>query len=90
MDSRFHPDSYGYRPEKLALDAVGQARQRYWRYDWVIDLDIKAFFRQSLFGVLQFDLVASIGRKSCAPIYADDFHIQTVAVYANDYVVVGI
>jgi hypothetical protein len=44
----------------------------------------------SLLGVLQFDLVASIGRKSCAPIHADDFHIQTVAVYANDYVVVGV
>src|SRR6266849_3442205 len=44
VDSRFHADSYGYRPGKSALDAVGQARQRCWRYDWVIDLDIKAFF----------------------------------------------
>src|SRR6202451_2883828 len=31
-------------PGKPALDAVGQARQRCWRYDWVIDLDIKGFF----------------------------------------------
>ena len=37
-------DSYGYRPGKSALDAVGVARQRCWRYDWVLDLDIKAFF----------------------------------------------
>jgi len=44
VDARFHVDSYGYRPGKSALDAVGQARQRCWRYDWVIDLDIKAFF----------------------------------------------
>ena len=44
VDSRFHADSYGYRPGKSALDAVGQARQRCWRYDWVLDLDIKAFF----------------------------------------------
>ena len=44
VDSRFHADSYGYRPGKSALDAVGQARQRCWRYDWVIDLDITAFF----------------------------------------------
>jgi RNA-directed DNA polymerase len=40
----FHPDSYGYRPGKSALDAVGMCRQRCWRADWVIDLDIKAFF----------------------------------------------
>ena len=44
VDPHFHPDSYGYRPGKSALDAVGQARQRCWRYDWVIDLDIKGFF----------------------------------------------
>ena len=44
VDSLFHPDSYGYRPGKSALDAVGQARQRCWRSDWIIDLDIKGFF----------------------------------------------
>src|SRR5215831_18142372 len=44
VDPLFHPDSYGYRPRKSALDAVGQARQRCWRYDWIIDLDIKGFF----------------------------------------------
>jgi RNA-directed DNA polymerase len=40
----FHPDSYGYRPAKSALDAVGTCRERCWRYDWVIDLDIQKFF----------------------------------------------
>ena len=40
----FHPDSYGYRPGRSALDAVGKARERCWRFDWVIDLDIKSFF----------------------------------------------
>jgi RNA-directed DNA polymerase len=40
----FHPDSYGYRPKKSALDAVGACRQRCWRSDWVIDMDIRAFF----------------------------------------------
>jgi group II intron reverse transcriptase/maturase len=44
VDSVFHPDSYAYRRGKSALDAVGMARQRCWRADWVIDLDIKAFF----------------------------------------------
>ena len=44
IDPLFHPDSYGYRPGKSALDAVGQARQRCWRFGWVVDLDIKGFF----------------------------------------------
>lgn len=44
VEPEFHPDSYGYRPGRSALDAVGKARERCWRYDWVIDLDIKAFF----------------------------------------------
>lgn len=40
----FDDDSYGYRPGKSALDAVGVTRQRCWKKDWVIDLDIKGFF----------------------------------------------
>ena len=40
----FHPDSYGYRPGRSALDAVGRCRERCWKNDWVIDLDIRAFF----------------------------------------------
>jgi RNA-directed DNA polymerase len=40
----FHSDSYGYRPGKSALDAVDRARKRCWRYDWVIDLDVRKFF----------------------------------------------
>jgi RNA-directed DNA polymerase len=44
VEPHFHPDSYGYRPGKSALDAVGITRKRCWRQDWVIDLDIKGFF----------------------------------------------
>ena len=44
VEPRFHPNSYGYRPGKSALDAVDKARQRCWRRDWILDLDIKAFF----------------------------------------------
>src|SRR6202007_1349683 len=43
-ERHFHSDSYGYRLGKSALEAVGVARQRCWRYDWVLDLDIRAFF----------------------------------------------
>lgn len=44
VEPKFHADSYGYRPGKSALDAVGVARERCWRQDWCIDLDIKGFF----------------------------------------------
>ncbi len=44
VEPHFHPDSYGYRPGKSALDAVGVTRKRCWRKDWIIDLDIKGFF----------------------------------------------
>jgi RNA-directed DNA polymerase len=44
LEPLFHPDSYGYRPFKSAHDALGKARERCWRNDWVLDLDIKGFF----------------------------------------------
>ena len=44
LEPVFHADSYGYRPRRSAIDAVARARQRCWRYDWVLDIDIKAFF----------------------------------------------
>lgn len=44
VEKVFHPDSYGYRPGRSALDAVAVARRRCWELDWVIDLDIRAFF----------------------------------------------
>ena len=44
LERVFHPDSYGYRPGKSAHEALVQARQRCWRNDWVVDLDIKGFF----------------------------------------------
>ncbi|MBV9596575.1 MAG: hypothetical protein JOZ87_06895 [Chloroflexi bacterium] len=47
VEPRFHPDSYGYRPGRSALQAVGVCRERCWRRDWVIDLDIRAFLEPS-------------------------------------------
>jgi RNA-directed DNA polymerase len=44
VDPIFHPDSYGYRPGKAALNAVSKCRERCWKKDWVIDLDVQKFF----------------------------------------------
>ena len=40
----FHDDSYGYRRERGALDAVAKCRERCWERDWVVDLDVRKFF----------------------------------------------
>jgi group II intron reverse transcriptase/maturase len=44
LDPIFLADSYGYRPGKSALDAVGVTRKRCWKYDWVLEFDIKGLF----------------------------------------------
>src|SRR5258707_6102423 len=44
LDAVFLTDSYGYRPRKSALDAVGVTRERCWKYDWVLEFDIKGLF----------------------------------------------
>ena len=44
VEKVFHEDSYGYRPGRSALDAVAVCRERCWKLDWILDLDIKSFF----------------------------------------------
>jgi group II intron reverse transcriptase/maturase len=44
VEPRFHQDSYGYRPGRAPHDALAVCRQRCWRYDWAIDLDVQKFF----------------------------------------------
>jgi RNA-directed DNA polymerase len=44
LEPIFLQDSYGYRPGKSALDAVGVTRERCWKYDWVLEFDIKGLF----------------------------------------------
>jgi Reverse transcriptase (RNA-dependent DNA polymerase) len=46
LEPLFHPDSYGYRPGKSALQAVGVTRQRCWESPWVIEFDIQKAFDQ--------------------------------------------
>lgn len=58
VEPMFHDDSYGYRPGKSALDAVGRARERCWKFNWVLDLDVKQFF-----DTLNHDLVMRAVRK---------------------------
>ena len=56
----FHEDSYGYRPGRSAHDAIEVMRRRCWRYDWVVEFDIKG-----LFDHLDHDLLLRALRKHC-------------------------
>ena len=40
LEQLFHPDSYGYRPNKSAADAVAVTRERCWKHDWCVEFDI--------------------------------------------------
>lgn len=44
LEPLFHPDSYGYRPNKSADQAVAVTRERCWEYDWVVEFDIRRAF----------------------------------------------
>ena len=44
LEGLFHQDSYGYRPNKSAIDAVAVTRQRCWKYDWCVEFDIRRAF----------------------------------------------
>ena len=58
VEAIFLPDSYGYRPRKSALDAIGVTRQRCWKHDYVLEFDI-----QGLFDNLPHDLLMKAVRK---------------------------
>lgn len=58
VEKHFYPDSYGYRPNRSALDAVGVTRQRCWKHNWVLEFDIKG-----LFDNLDHDLLMKAVRK---------------------------
>jgi RNA-directed DNA polymerase len=44
LDPLFDEDSYGYRPGRSAIDAVRVTRERCWRFDWVLEFDVKGAF----------------------------------------------
>ena len=59
-EPKFHQDSYGYRAGKSAHQAVGVCRQRCWKYDWLIDLDVQKFFDE-----VPWDLVVKAVQAAC-------------------------
>jgi RNA-directed DNA polymerase len=63
VEPMFHPDSYGYRPGRSALDAVGVCRQRCWTVPWVVDLDIQGFFDT----VPHEPILAAVGKHTDKP-----------------------
>jgi RNA-directed DNA polymerase len=60
LEPVFHQDSYGYRPGRSAHDAIALVRQRCWKYDWVVEFDIRKFFDS-----IDHELLARALRKHC-------------------------
>lgn len=60
LEPIFDPDSYGYRPNRSAHDAVAITRKRCWRYDWVVEFDIRG-----LFDNIRHDLLMKALRRHC-------------------------
>lgn len=65
LEPVFHDDSFGYRPGRSAHDAVAAARQRCWRFDWVLDLDIKGFLDVASYYTFRFFERVEEVRSSC-------------------------
>ncbi len=82
----FHPNSYGYRHNRSALDALGVTRQRCWKRAWVLDMDIKGFFDNIDHELLMLAvkkhvtdkwMILYIERWLKAPIQYRDGHLET-------------
>ena len=65
LEKHFHPNSFGYRPGKSALDAVGVARQRCWRHPFVLDLDIRAYLDVASYCTFSFFERVEEARSNC-------------------------
>lgn len=61
LEPVFDRDSFGYRPGRSALDAVALVRRRSWKYDWVVEFDIKG-----LFDNIDHELLLRAVRKHCS------------------------
>ncbi|MBI1746736.1 MAG: group II intron reverse transcriptase/maturase [Acidobacteria bacterium] len=61
LEPHFHANSYGYRPNKSAHDAIEVTRHRCWRYDWVVEFDIRG-----LFDNIDHELLLRALRKHCS------------------------
>lgn len=59
IDPVFHPDSYGYRPGKSAKQAIAVTKTRCWRYDWVVEFDIKTALDRTSYCPLIHEVVAN-------------------------------
>jgi RNA-directed DNA polymerase len=75
----FLPDSFGYRPGKSALDAIGVTRRRCWEFDWILEFDIKG-----LFDNIRHDLLSKAVTSSYRLPLGDSVHRKMVSSAHSD------
>ena len=69
VEPHFLDDSYGYRPNKSALDAIDVTRKRCWRYDWLVEFDIKGLFDNIPHALLMKAVEKTYSRKMDYPVH---------------------
>lgn len=65
FEAIFSPNSYGYRPNKNAHQALESVRNNCRKTDWVIDLDIKGFFDNIDHGKLMLAIEKHVSEQWC-------------------------
>jgi RNA-directed DNA polymerase len=75
LEPVFHQDSYGFRPGRSAHDALAVVRERCWKYDWVVELDIR-----KCFDTIDHGLLSRALEKHC--------HIPWVILYVRRWLIV--
>ncbi len=63
LEPIFYNDSYGYRPNKSAIDAIGTTRERCWKMPGVLEFDIVGMFDNINHGMLMKALKKHVSEK---------------------------
>ena len=72
LEPQFHEDSHAYRPYRGAIDAVMKCRERCFRREWVIEVDIKGFF-DAIDHEIMMDILREYEKDRAVLLYAERF-----------------
>ena len=81
LEPHFHEGSYAYRPGRSAIDAVLKARERCFKKEWVVEIDIKGFF-DNLDHELLLEILNNYTQDKLVLLYASKF-LKAKAIMEN-------
>jgi RNA-directed DNA polymerase len=83
VEPKFHNDSYGYRPRRSQHHALEKAKQRCWKYDWILEIDIKGFF-DNIDHTLMMDLVTQHTQEKWVVLYIERWLKADLKITSGD------